>query len=478
MTTEVRSVLAPLVLCLGLALPLAAESTDAVVGDWRGVLTVQGTELPIVFMITNTDSVLGASMVSPAQSTAEIPADSVIFEAGRIEIKIAAIGGGYSGALGEDGTLSGTLSQGGQSWPLNFERADEQIALGRPQVPSKPYPYEEEEVRVATPDPEVTLAGTLTRLPGDEPVTSVVLITGSGPQDRDESIMGHQPFLVLADHLTRQGLAVLRLDDRGVGESTGNFTAATTLDFADDITAAVAYLRQRSDTGRIGLIGHSEGGLVAPIVANGSADVDFVVLLAGPGLPGEEILYRQSRLIIQAGGGSQEDADKNHQLQKAMFDAIKEEGDTTKLQEKLRNILADTAGTDDTDAKAAIEAQVAQLSTSWFKTFLTYDPVPALRKLDCPVLAVNGEKDTQVPPKENLAAIRAALQAGKNSDFQLVELEGLNHLFQTAETGAPSEYGKIDETLSPRALNVVSSWILERFDTRAGQVPPSPKPSQ
>ena len=319
---------------------------------------------------------------------------------------------------------------------------------------------------MTTPDPEVTLAGTLTRPRTDEPVTAVVLISGSGPQDRDESLMGHRPFLVLADHLTRRGLAVLRLDDRGFGESTGSFASATTADFADDATAAVAYLRRRSDIGRIGLIGHSEGGLVAPIVANGSEKVDFVVLMAGPGVTGEEIIHLQSRLIILASGGTEEAAEKTHKTQQALFLAMKEEDDTTKLQERLRRILserAEAADADPSSTRAAIETQVAQFSTPWYRYFLTYDPVPALRGLDCPVLAINGEKDLQVPPKENLEAIRAALESGGNSDFELVELEGLNHLFQSAETGAPSEYGRIEETFSPRALGVIGDWILERF---------------
>ena len=279
-------------------------------------------------------------------------------------------------------------------------------------------------------------------------------------------MLGHQPFLILADYLTRLGLAVLRLDDRGFGESTGNFATATTADFADDTMAAVAYLHQRSDIGRIGLIGHSEGGLVAPIVANGSADVDFVVLMAGPGLTGEEIIYLQSRLIILAAGGTEEAAEKARGLQEALFTAMKEEDDLTELKAKLHRILSDRAAESDPDEASTageIDTQVAQFSAPWYRYFITYDPAPALRELDCPLLAINGEKDLQVPMKENFVAIQAALQAGGNPDFELVELKGLNHLFKTAETGAPNEYGKIEETLSPRALDVIGNWILERF---------------
>ena len=552
MQLRIRYALLPLCLsCFGLATVASAQSSDDVIGDWRGVLKVQGTELPLIFHIHQSDTGLSATLVSPAQSAAETPLDSVVFEAGRIEMKIAAIGGSYSGTLGDDGTIAGEWSQGGMSLPLDLardtgeskdasepgsdvsiagdwlgtlatgavelrlvlhleavgetrlkgtldspdqgasgiaasrvvfreghlevtipavagsyeatladggrlegtwkqggvelplvlERIDEPIVLNRPQVPSEPYPYEEEEIRVTTPDPEVTLAGTLTRPAGDEPVTTVLLITGSGPQDRDESLMGHQPFLILADHLTRLGLAVLRLDDRGFGESTGNFATATSADFADDAAAAVAYLSQRSDVGNIGLIGHSEGGLIAPIVANRSADVDFVVLMAGPGLTGAEIIYLQSRLIILAGGGTEEEAEKTRKAQEALFAAMREEDDTTKLKERLRRILSERAAdsdADETSALAAIDTQVAQFASPWYRYFVAYDPIPALRKLECPVLAIIGEKDLQVPPEENLEAIRTALEAGENPDFDLLELEGLNHLFQTAETGAPN----------------------------------------
>ena len=276
--------------------------------------------------------------------------------------------------------------------------------------------------------------------------------------------MGHRPFLVLADHLTRHGVAVLRLDDRGVGESTGSFATATSVDFADDVLSVVEYLDQRSDVGPIGLIGHSEGGLVAPMVANRSSDVRFVVLMAGPGLTGEEILYRQSDLIIKANGGTDEAAATNRAVQATMFAAVKEEHDPALLRTRFREALEPAlAGVPQEAREAQVQAQLAQVNSPWFRYFLTYDPVPALRVLDQPVLAINGEKDTQVPPKENLEAIRLALTEGGNDDVEIVELAGLNHLFQTAETGSPSEYATIEETMSPRALQTMTDWILARF---------------
>ena len=381
-----------------------------------------------------------------------------------MSLSINAIAGGYEGDLVND-TLTGAWSQSGMSFDLTLERGEEgEVVMNRPQEPKPPFPYAVEEVRIASSAAGVTLAGTLTLPDADAPAPVVVLISGSGPQDRDEALMGHRPFLVLADHLTRHGVAVLRFDDRGIGESTGSFATATSVDFADDVVSVVEFLDGRSDVGPIGLIGHSEGGLVAPMVANRSSGVRFVVLMAGPGLTGEEILYRQSDLIIKANGGTDEAAAANRAAQAAMFAAVKEENDPAVLRTRFHEALAPAlAGVPEEAREAQVRAQLAQVNSPWFRYLLTYDPVPALRALDQPVLAINGEKDTQVPPKENLEAIRLALTEGGNDDVEIVELAGLNHLFQTAETGSPSEYATIEETMSPRALQTMTDWILARF---------------
>ncbi|MCH7749980.1 MAG: alpha/beta fold hydrolase [Acidobacteria bacterium] len=435
-----------------------------IVGDWHGSLEVPGATLPLIFHITETDGSLSATLDSPAQGATGIPVDTVTFEDGHVTLRVNAIGGGYEGDLSND-TLRGSWSQSGMSFDLTLERGEEGgVVMHRPQEPHAPFPYDIEEVRIASSAAGVTLAGSLTLPDADAPAPVVVLITGSGPQDRDEALMGHRLFLVLADHLTRHGVAVLRLDDRGVGESTGSFATATSVDFADDVVSAVEFLDRRSDVGPIGLIGHSEGGLVAPIVANRSTAVRFVVLMAGPGLTGEEILYRQSDLIIKASGGTDEAAAANRAAQAAMFAAVKEENDPgvlrTRIREALEPALADVP---ENARDAQIQAQLAQVTSPWFRYFLTYDPLPALRALVQPVLAINGEKDTQVSPKENLEAIRLALSEGGNDDVEIVELAGLNHLFQTAETGSPNEYATIEETISPRALQTMTDWILARF---------------
>ena len=438
---------------------------EEIVGDWFGTLEAPG--LPVIFHISETDGSLTATLDSPSQGAAGIPIDSVVFDNGHLSLRIAAIGGGYEGQLGSDGTIVGSWSQGGLTLDLTLERNREAAAApNRPQEPQEPFPYEAETVRIVSSVPGVILAGTLTLPPAEASSPAVILISGSGPQDRDETLLGHRPFLVLADHLTRQGVAVLRLDDRGVGESTGVFATATTSDFAADILAAVEFLDRRPDIGPIGLIGHSEGGLVAPMVANRAPGVNFVVLMAGPGLTGEEILYRQGVLIIKANGGSDEAAETNREAQAALFAVVKEEEDVEVARVRLRDILLEslaqvTAG--DENLESQVQAQLAQLTQPWFRYFLTYDPLPALRELDCPVLAINGEKDTQVPPKENLEAIRRALGEGGNADFDIVELPGLNHLFQTADTGSPNEYASIEETMSPRALQTMTNWILARF---------------
>jgi pimeloyl-ACP methyl ester carboxylesterase len=292
--------------------------------------------------------------------------------------------------------------------------------------------------------------------------------------------MGHRPFLILSDYLTRQGIAVLRYDDRGTAASTGDFNASTTQDFASDVEAGIAYLRTRAeiDAERIGLIGHSEGGLIAPMVAVANPEaVAFIVLMAGPGLTGEEILYMQSGLIASASGATEEAIANSRVEQEALFKVLKEAPDADVAEERLRALIQASIDDMTEEERAAIEAsgvdqetmierQVRPLVSPWFRYFLTCDPLPTLGKVQVPVLAINGEKDLQVPPQENLAAIEAALQAGGNEDVTTVELPGLNHLFQTAQTGAPAEYSQIEETIAPAALELIGAWIGERVGVK------------
>jgi hypothetical protein len=284
----------------------------------------------------------------------------------------------------------------------------------------------------------------------------VVLITGSGPQDRDETLLGHKPFLVLSDYLTRRGIAVLRADDRGTAKSTGDFAAATTADFATDTEAGISYLKTRPeiDPHKIGLIGHSEGGIIAPMIAARNPDVAFIVMMAGSGVRGDDILVEQTEAIEEASGKSHEEAVKDATKEREVLNLVETEKDEAVLDKDLKEKLSG----DMPEAQAG--ATIKILSSPWFRYFLTYDPAVALRKVKCPVLAIGGEKDTQVPVKENLPAIRAALEQGGNKHFEVDELPGLNHLFQTAKTGSPTEYSAIEETISPVALEKIGKWIL------------------
>jgi hypothetical protein len=429
-------------------------------GAWMGTLDAGVMKLRIVFHITNTEDGLTATMDSPDQNAKGLPVTSVTRDGASLKLELKQMAGEFEGKIAQDlNTIEGTWTQRGNSFPLVLKRVKDAAELERrrPQNPVKPYPYREEEVSYANPVASITLAATLTIPPGKGPFPAVLLITGSGPQDRDEALMGHRPFLVLSDYLTRHGIAVLRADDRGVGKSGGNFAAGTTADFATDAEAGVAYLKQRPevDPHKIGLIGHSEGGIIAPMVAARNPSVAFIVMLAGSGVPGDQILMAQSRLIAEAGGQSPAEAEKDAKEEREVLALVKNEKDSVTLQSDLRKKLAGK-GTD-----AQVDAQIKELTSPWFQFFLAYDPAGALRKVQCPVLALNGEKDLQVPPTLNLPAIHQALQEGGNKHFETDELPGLNHLFQTARTGAPSEYAEIEETMSPVALEKMAGWILK-----------------
>ena len=441
-------------------------------GIWQGELKVPGTVLRIVFKISkNLDGTLTATLNSPDQGATDIPVEEVIFKDNTLRLEVKSAGGVFEGKVSEDFlVIEGEWKQSGQTLPLTVKRVDKAVEILRPQEPKKPYPYIEEELVYENKEAGITLAGTLTLPPGKGPSPVVLLISGSGPQDRNETIYNHRPFLVLADYLTRQGIAVLRVDDRGVGKSTGDFSQATSVDFASDVLAGIEYLKTRKEINpeQIGLIGHSEGGLVAPMVAVKSPDVAFIVLMAGTGLIGEEILYLQGALIYRAMGVSEEDIIKNRQFNEKIFSVIKEEKDKKNAEERLRQMfmedwekMSDEKKEQIGDPEVFLKAQLQSLLSPWLKFFLTYDPKPTLSKVKCPVLAINGEKDLQVPPKENLSAIEEALVAGGNKNFIVKELPGLNHLFQTAQTGVPSEYAKIEETISPIALKIITDWILE-----------------
>jgi fermentation-respiration switch protein FrsA (DUF1100 family) len=438
-----------------------ARTQTTVAGDWLGALSVNGGELHLAVHIQkNDDGSFKGTLDSIDQGARGIPITSVTITGTKVTLTVGAVGGAYEGTLNADGSaIDGAWTQNGGSAPLVLKRgAGESVEVKRPQTPVKPYPYREEDVTYENAAAHITLAATLTTPSGTGPFPAVLLITGSGPQDRDESLAGHRPFLVLADYLSRHGVAVLRADDRGVAKSGGNFAASTTADFSTDAEAGVAYLRSRHevDAKKIGLVGHSEGGMIAPMVAARNTAVAFIVLMAGPGVPGEDILLAQNTLLAQAAGVPEEQITQNTALLKGVFEILKNEKDEGKLQTRLRERLTGTMPPE------MISVQLRTLTSPWYRYFVAYDPASALKRLTCPVLAINGERDMQVPPKLNLPAIRSALEASGNKNVEVTELPGLNHLFQTAKTGAPNEYAQIEETISPVALDTITGWILKR----------------
>jgi pimeloyl-ACP methyl ester carboxylesterase len=455
------------VLSLSFALACFADmpAKQDIEGLWLGTLSAQNTNLRIVFHISRQpDSTLSVTLDSPDQGAKNIPADDATFTDGTLHVGIKRIMGGYDGTLVDStGKIEGNWSQGGRSFPLSLARTDSVPELARPQEPKPPFPYRAEEVTFVNPQGGDTLAGTLTLPESGAPFTAVVLISGSGPQDRDEALFGHKPFLIIADYLTRRGIAVLRVDDRGVGKSTGTFATATTEDFATDAEVAMAYLQTRKDMNRkkIGLIGHSEGALVADMIAARSKDVAFIVDIAGPGIPGEQLVYQQGDLISKANGMNDADIERNHALREQMFSIVKEEKDSVVAAERLRALLTTPETAKDT-ANHYVDLQIHQLLSPWMRSFLVYDPRPDLEKIKCPVLAIFGEKDLQVPPQPSSAEVAKALDKGKSHSYEIKILPGLNHLMQTATTGSPGEYVKIEETFSPDALKIIGDWIEAR----------------
>jgi pimeloyl-ACP methyl ester carboxylesterase len=441
--------------------PKAAKPSD-IDGTWSGTLDLGSQKLLIVFHIVNTEDGLTATADSPDQGAkgmgVKLTRDGLT-----LKLELTAVGAVFDGKIAADlKTISGTFTQGGHIIPLALSPTKETAQRerrSRPQNPVKPYPYREEEVSYDNTVQDVHLAATITIPPGSGPFPAVLLITGSGPQDRDETLpFQHKPFLVLADYLTRHGIVVLRADDRGVGKSSGNFAAATTADFATDSEAGIAYLKKRPEVNvhKLGLIGHSEGGVVAPMVAARNADVSFIVMMAGPGVRGDEIIPAQLTAIMEAGGAGKQEAEKAAADERELLILAEREKDDAVIQRKIQELS--NGRTSETQA----EAQAKQIRSPWYQYFLHYDPATALARVKCPVLAINGEKDRQVPPNQNLPAIRKALELGGNTHFEVDELPGLNHLFQTAKTGSPMEYAEIEETVSPVALEKISGWILKQ----------------
>ncbi|HEV8581302.1 MAG TPA: alpha/beta fold hydrolase [Thermoanaerobaculia bacterium] len=468
-------------LVLLIAIPLAAQppekpvAGEGAVGEWLGTLEVGPTKLRLALHVEKKgDGGLAATLDSIDQGGAKIPVDEAVFEHGKLRLTLKAIGGSYEGTLNVDGSaLQGVWSQGGRQLPLTFQRREEAFALNRPQHPQGPFPYEIREVTFRSEAGNIKLAGTLLVPPGKGPFPAVALVSGSGPQDRDETLMGHKPFLVIAGALARRGIASLRWDDRGAGASEGDHMGSMVNDFAADAQAAVAFLRSRPEVNgsAIGIVGHSEGGLIGPMVAAADPAVGFLVLLAPPGEPLRSLLTRQTGALLRLQGLDEKLIERSLAAQAEDLALIADSSLTVdRLQEKLK-ALADSHRQQFTAEERtrlgvdgdAVERGIRISTTAWFRSLIRQDPAVYLRSVKVPVLVLFGEKDFQVDPGVNAEAVRAALAAGGNRDHEVRSLPGLNHLFQHAKTGGMEEYGTIEETFAPEALSMIGDWIAARF---------------
>lgn len=438
----------------------APAEASALEGTWNGTLEVGGTTLQIVFHLQTESDSLTATMDSPDQGATGIPVSRVRASGDSLHLSVSAIGGRFDGAIGPDAErIEGSWTQGGRSFPLTLERGGaDTTEVRRPQTPSPPYPYDTTGVRFRNEADDVTLAGTLTVPEGEGPHPAVVLVSGSGPQTRNSEVFGHALFHVVADYLTRQGIAVLRYDERGVGASTGTYESATTEDLARDVEAAVEALavRHEIDAHQIGLYGHSEGGAIAPMVATRSDRVAFLVLLAPPGVPGRALLPEQAARIREAGGASPAAVDSARSLQRRLVEALAEAPDSSAAAARVQKLL-EKQGVSGEQA----EAQVGQLTSPWLRFFLTHDPQPVLQKVDVPTLVLFGEHDLQVPPDQNRPPVADALRAAGRDEVTVRTVSGVNHLFQPSDTGLPSEYQSIETTMAPKVLKQIAGWLDE-----------------
>jgi pimeloyl-ACP methyl ester carboxylesterase len=435
---------------------VSAGDKAKILGYWEGVLDINGVKLRIGFRVKEEAGELKTTMDSPDQGAYDLACNYSNFEDGVFKIKMDQIGMSYEGQPKGD-RMEGVFKQNGTRLDLEMKREKGKTGgrAAKPQDPKEPFNYEVKEVVFENKSANLKLAGTLTMPKDCENCMAAILISGSGPQDRDESLLGHKPFWVIADYLSERGIAVLRFDDRGVGESTGDFSSATSADFKTDVQAAFEFLKGQKgiDATKIGLIGHSEGGLIAPMLAAENKEVAFIISLAGPGMAGKDLLPEQAKLIAVANGASEKEGQETYEITKKVCNLIAKEKDVEKLNAKIREIIED----ENTSEKQVNEA-LQQYTSNWFRFFMAYDPVKAWKKVKCPVLALNGAKDLQVPADDNLKGIEKALK--RNKKVNLMKFEGMNHLFQSCETGSPLEYAQIEETFSEKVLNVMADWLL------------------
>lgn len=458
---------------LMLAAAVRAQMPTTIAGTWQGTLAAGALKLRIALHIAAAgQGGFKSTLDSLDQNVSGIPVEATTFTDNKLRLNIPVLHAEFEGALSATGNeITGTFTQGA-SMPLHLKRVDKIETPRRPQEPAPPYPYDS--VEVSYENQGIHLAGTLTLPRGPGPFPAALMISGSGPQDRDETIMGHKPFWIIADYLTRRGIAVLRVDDRGVGKSSGNSTQSTLDDMAGDVLAGISYLKSRKeiDAKHIGLIGHSEGGMVGPLAASRSSDIAFVVLLAGPGVSFQQAIdarQSQAEVIMRQQGASEEAIDWNNAVQKMIIRVLKKDTDAMvaipEMRAELEKMKADLpeprrSALNSTAAVTEMDRQFTAVASPEMRSILLYQPASVLSKLKAPVLAMDGSRDIQVAATINLPAIASALAQGGNGDFTVVELPGLNHLFQSCQKCTLAEYAELEETFSPTALLVMGDWLL------------------
>ena len=454
-------------------LAFSVQPNTSIVGNWMS----KPGQFKIVFRVSkNEDGSFNAYTDFPNEEAWDIPVDLILPGSMDVRFDIYNIRCAYEGKISSNGrTFDGKfIGPDGGGMPLILERVDNPPVRTskRPQEPKKPYPYKEEIVSFENRLDKVTLAGTLTLPESPGPYPAVLLLSGSGGSDRDQLIWGHRVFLVLADYLTRQGIAVLRYDDRGVGRSTGDYDKGTFDDFKKDALAGIGYLktRQEIDVKKIGFIGHSEGAVIGPLAASESSDVAFTVLMAAPGLSDFDGLLKQFTDGYRANGASEKGIAFKSSILIKIFNTIRQEDYFNVAKSKIDNLLQkakpELAKLSANERKKIELESMDTFHFDWmlspgFSSILRYNPKETLMKVKCPVLALHGDRDMQIP-KEDLKGVEAALKAGGNFQYTIKEFSGMNHLFQTAKTGSPSEYAGIEETISPIVLNMISDWILKQ----------------
>ena len=434
----------------------AQTAMSQIEGYWKGEIDLGVQKLETAFDIKADGNGYSATFDVPAQGAFDIPVDETTFQDGLLQLTMSALGARYSGTL-KDNVIEGEFTQHGMTFTLNLAKAEkEEQQKARPQDPLPPFKYHIEEVTFVNEKEGNTLAGTLTIPEGEGPFPAMVLVSGSGQQDRDEELMNHRPFWVIADYCALHGIAVLRYDDRGIGGSTGEIENATTMDFSYDAEAAFDYLRNRKEinASQVGILGHSEGGVINFMVAARRPEVAFLVSLAGPSVNGIEVLKEQQKAILRASGMTEEAVQFNSNTNAQMFDIIEASSSREEADSLLRNLLKGWGYN-----KELTEQTVGQMASPWMYYFLKYDPTEAIVKTNCPALLLNGSKDLQVIASQNLPEYEKIIADYGKTNMTLRELPGLNHLFQHCETGSPNEYFEIEETISTEVLEMIVGFV-------------------